>query len=78
MKIPDDVMEAARRAWPTAREEGVAIHLTIARAILAERQRCADVARRYLEDIAGCDMSDEEPDKIAAAVMDPDWQPPLL
>lgn len=44
-------------------------------AIIAERKRCADTARRYLEDIAGCDMNDDEPDKIAAAVLGPDWRP---
>lgn len=51
---------------------------SIMAAILAERQRCADAARRYLEDIAGCDMSDDEPDKISAAMLDPSWQPPPL
>lgn len=77
-EIPDDIMGAASAAWPSAREDADPIRMTIARAILAERQRCADVARRYLEDIAGCDMSDDEPARIAAAVMDPKWEPPSL
>jgi hypothetical protein len=47
--IPEDIMDTARRAWPTAREEGVAIHMTIARAILAERQRCADACLKLSE-----------------------------
>lgn len=45
-------------------------------AILSERQRCANTAKAYLEDIAGCDMSEDEPDKIKAAVLDPEWSPP--
>lgn len=43
--IPDDIMMAASAAWPSAREDAEPIRMTIARAILAERQRCADVAR---------------------------------
>lgn len=77
-EIPKDILDAARARWPSAREEAQGIHMTIARAILAERQRCADAARRYLEDIAGCDMNDDEPDKIAAAIFDPKWEPPPL
>lgn len=52
--------------------------VAIARAILAERERCADVARRYLEDIAGCNMNEDESEKIAAAIMDPKWEPPSI
>lgn len=82
MGIPEDIMRAANEAvngikcFPPSDLSPLTI--SIARAILAERQRCTDVARRYLEDIAGCDMSDDEPDKIAAAVMDPKWEPPPL
>ena len=43
--IPNDIMRAASAAWPSAREDAEPIRMTIARAILAERQRCADVAR---------------------------------
>ena len=50
MNIPDDIIETARSAWPTAREEGIAIHMTIARAILAERQRCAETTDKYRKD----------------------------
>lgn len=41
----------------------------IAKGILAERQRCADAAKAYLEDLAGCDLRDDEPDLIAAAIL---------
>lgn len=44
-KIPTDIIEKARSCWPSTREDAAPIHMTIARAILAERQRCADVAR---------------------------------
>jgi hypothetical protein len=43
----------------------------VSSAILAERQRCADVAKAYLEDLAGCDLGDDEPDLIAAAILNP-------
>lgn len=59
-------------------DERRAIHEWVNAAILAERERCADVARRYLEDIAGCNINEDEPEKIAAAIMDPKWEPPLL
>lgn len=75
--IPADIDKAAAEVWATLPKEGAGI-TAIARAILAERHRCADVARRYLEDIAGCDMNEDEPEKIAAAVMDPKWEPPPL
>ena len=79
MEIPGDVMETARECVRNFDSDYVENWSDIiARAILAERQRCAYAARRYLEDIAGCEMSDEEPDKIAAAVMDPKWEPPPL
>lgn len=44
-KIPTDIIEKARSCWPSAREDAAPIHMAISRAILAERQRCADVAR---------------------------------
>jgi len=36
-----------------------------------ERQRSAEVARDYLADLEGCDMSENEPDLIAAAILAP-------
>lgn len=73
--IPEDVMAAADE-WSDELYEGVSIEVptsralnVIAHAILAERQRCADVARAYLEDLAGCDMRDDEPELIAAAIL---------
>lgn len=44
-EIPEDIIETARSCWPSARDDAAPIHMTISRAILAERQRCADVAR---------------------------------
>lgn len=76
--IPKDILDAARASWPSVREEANTIHMVISRAILAERERCADVARRYLEDISGCNLNEDEPEKIAAAIMDPKWEPPPL
>lgn len=49
-KIPEDIMLTAQKAWqPTSFE----CKLEIARAILAERKRCADVARTF-EDWGDC------------------------
>lgn len=76
--IPDDIREAAYGVAEDIATNRFKTSYLIARAILAERKRCADTARRYLEDIAGCSPNDDEPDKIAAAIMDPDWQPPPL
>lgn len=42
-EIPTDIIEAAKSYWPSAREDAAPIHMTIARAILAERQRCAEI-----------------------------------
>lgn len=75
--IPSDIDKVAAEVWATLPKEGAGI-TAIARAILAERERCADVARRYLEDIAGCNMSEDEPERIAASIMDPKWEPPPL
>lgn len=48
-EIPADIIKAARASWPSARDEASAIHMTIARAILAERQR----AKELLEAASG-------------------------
>lgn len=55
MTIPEDVMASAKYAYDAAIADGfrsgsVAI---IARAILAERQRCADIAKKVAEDAYG-------------------------
>lgn len=69
--IPDDVRVALAASYVKENfDSGEPWSMTIARAILAERQRCADVARRYLEDIAGCSMTEDEPERIARAVME--------
>lgn len=45
MQIPDDVMEAARQAWNGIRNNSMRDgQFFIARAILAERERCARIA----------------------------------
>lgn len=52
MHIPDDVMEAAYEAWAISwdlakgnkKSDGSAVYEPIARAILAERNRCARIA----------------------------------
>jgi hypothetical protein len=48
MQIPDDVMEAAKEAHANYAKSSVTDNLTviIARAILAERERCARIADR--------------------------------
>jgi len=45
------------------------IMLAIGQAIAGERQRCAEYARAYLEDIAGCDMKEDEPERIASGIL---------
>lgn len=67
-KIPDDIMLAAEAAFERAARGEMSAQDSIARAILAERKRCADVARAYLEDLAGCDLRDDEPGLIAKAI----------
>lgn len=69
--IPADIEAAAFEAWtsvPTADWETKAVEV-IARAILSERQRCARYARAYLEDLAGCDMAEDEPERIASGIL---------
>lgn len=74
--IPDDIADVAATICASVGIADSHARKVFAAAILAERKRCADVARRYLEDVSGCSLNEDEPDKIADAVMDPDWQPP--
>lgn len=71
MTIPENAMQSAYAAIDAYHneEDGPFLAEYIARAILAERRRCADVARKYQEDLAGCSPNDDEPEKIYAAVM---------
>jgi hypothetical protein len=46
-------------------------------AINAERQRCAKLARRYLEAVKDCTLNDDEPDKIYEAIMAGELPPEL-
>ncbi|MDX0510669.1 hypothetical protein GOL87_26855 [Sinorhizobium medicae] len=48
------------------------IMLAIGQAIAGERQRCAEYARAYLEDLTGCDLDEGEPEKIAAGIVSGD------
>lgn len=61
--IPDDVMEEARY-WTAGWEENghhplhlQAVRQTVARAILAERERCAKVADRWKHHDTGYDIA---------------------
>lgn len=76
--IPDDIAVVAASICANAGITDSHARKVFAAAILAERQRCADAVRRYLEDIAGCNMNEDEPEKIAEAIMDPKWEPPPL
>lgn len=76
--IPDDIAKVAASICANVGITDSHAKKVFAAAILAERKRCADTALRYLEDIAGCDMNDDEPDKIAAAILDPKWELPPL
>lgn len=73
-EIPEDVKVAAEELVNelTFVPENYDIMIDlISKAILAERQRCADVARAYLEDLAGCDLREDEPTLIANAILNP-------
>lgn len=72
-EIPEDIMQAARAALDEYKGSNPAKRMrdAVAKAILAERQRCADVARAYLEDLAGCDLRTDEPELIASAILNP-------
>jgi len=62
--IPKDILGTARASWPSAREEANTIHMAIARAILAERQRCAETTDKYRKD----DMAGGEARLVAAYI----------
>lgn len=74
-EIPEDVKQTARElvelqsVWLRDKPHETCAEL-IARAILAERNRCAEKARAYLKDIGGRDLHDDEPDRIFAALQD--------
>lgn len=74
-EIPEDVLATAGGLVNTTirnYEGNVPANVArdvIARAILAERQRCAYVAELHLSDIAGCSMRDDEPERIARAIL---------
>ncbi|RVN11284.1 hypothetical protein [Sinorhizobium meliloti] len=68
VKIPDDIEAAALAAWtsvPTADWEANAVDI-IARAILAERQRCVDPLRENHTITNGEPLDPAVPDILAA------------
>ncbi|WP_188079973.1 hypothetical protein [Neorhizobium sp. P12A] len=47
------------------------------KAVLAERQRCAEIARQYLEAVKDCTLNDDEPEKIYQAIIAGELPPEL-
>ncbi|MDE3829560.1 hypothetical protein CN157_24230 [Sinorhizobium meliloti] len=71
--LPLDIRRAAEEAAAPLRPMSHAeVLLVVAKAIAGERERCAEYARAYLEDIAGCDMADDEPEQIASGILSGD------
>ena len=66
-EIPEDIRRLADKLTCLS---GLAARAdAIAMALKAERERCAEAAKAYLDDLAGCDMRNDEPDLIAAAIL---------
>lgn len=70
-EMPFDIVEAAETVVDSSwdGDQFCFLNVHIERALLKERRRCAEVAKAYLEDLAGCDLSDEEPSRIAQMVI---------
>ncbi|MDI6027031.1 hypothetical protein QBK99_12605 [Corticibacterium sp. UT-5YL-CI-8] len=66
--IPEDIMVKAASVCASVGITDSHSRKVLAAAILAERKRCANVARAYLEDLAGCSLRDDEPERIAAKI----------
>lgn len=49
-------------SWPE-------VLLLLGQAMMQERERCAEYARAYLEDLAGCDLGEDEPENIASGIL---------
>ena len=62
-EIPDDIDKVAAEVWATLPKEGAGI-TAIARAILAERKRCAETTDKYRND----DMAGGEARLVAAYI----------
>lgn len=68
--LPEDIRTAAEElAGPLRPMTHIEVLLAIGTAISGERTRSAAVARAYLEDIAGCDMDEDEPEQIEKAIL---------
>ena len=68
--LPAEIRERAQElAGPIREMTRMEVLLAIGKAIAEERQRSAAAARAYLEDIAGCDMNDDEPEQIESAIL---------
>lgn len=73
-EIPEEIIQAAREAYHSAFNEfgnakDVDVYAAIARAILAERQRCAEIARGIASDLRNGDTNRFTAAKIAGAIM---------
>ncbi len=68
--LSKDIRTAAEElAGPLRPMTHIETLLAIGMAIAGERKRSAAVARAYLEDIAGCDMNEDEPEQIERAIL---------
>ena len=71
-EFPDDIMGAARDAYADALKDSFRAGSVkiIARAIMAERQRCADIARKRRDKWAlfNANARENEADEILAAI----------
>ncbi|MGK9263821.1 hypothetical protein KXS15_23035 [Sinorhizobium meliloti] len=68
--LPEEIRAAAKAiAGPPRPMTHIEVLLAIGTAIAGERERCARYARAYLEDLAGCDMADDEPEQIASGIL---------
>ena len=73
-EIPEDVMKAAQRATvgETGRMCSPRADLVVARAILAERERCAKIAEQQQLELVSTSAASEQPEltwRVAAQVM---------
>jgi hypothetical protein len=66
--FPQDIWDAAVKADEDGCGGDMAIN-HIAKAILAERIRCADIAKRYQQEINDCSPNEDEPEKVYEAIM---------
>lgn len=68
--IPEDIMQAAQKAWDDAMvlTNDAQSEMVIAQAILAERQRCAEISRTIAADLRNWDSTRRGAAKVADAI----------